>query len=247
MSRVRRLMTAGRPLLSPAMRRPAVVLAAAGVLVTVVPGILLAGQGQAGTVDGWIDGHLEARFNSQHIGDFAVLGSPKWVAAIVAVAVLACLLARRVRAALLVAIAVPLCGLLADHFLKELFDRRFGGSPTYPSGHTTAVAALALAAVVVLAGPSRPRLPAALRWALCAAVLAVVPVVAVALVIIHFHYFTDTVGGAGLSLTVVLLTALALDAAAAWLGARRRRGREPEQRQPDAGGISAHAGELPQA
>ena len=213
--------TAGRPLLFPAARRPAAVLIAACVIVTGAIGLLVAGHAGPGRVDGWIDGEIDARLGGHPLlADVNNLGDPRWVVVICTVAVLACLLARRYRAALLVAIAVPVAGGLADHILKPLVDRTNYGSLTYPSGHTTAVAAMALAAVLVLTGPSRPALPAALRGLLSAALLALIPLVAVSLVVVHYHFFSDTIGGAGLGAAVTLGTALGLDAAAARLGAR---------------------------
>jgi membrane-associated phospholipid phosphatase len=239
---------AGRPLLFPAARRGAAALAAASVLVTGVLGLLLAGHSGAGRVDGWIDGELDARLGSHpHIAVVINLGNPLWVVPICVVIAAACLAARRFRAALLVAIAVPLAGGLTDYVLKPLVDRTNYGSLTYPSGHTSAVAAMAVAGVVLLTGPGRPALPAAARWLLSAALLALIPWVAVGLVIAHFHFFSDTIGGAGVAIAVVLGTALALDGAAAWLGARAappgREGAGP----PDRGGISERARELPRA
>jgi membrane-associated phospholipid phosphatase len=218
---------AGRPLLWPAARPAAVAVVAACVIVTAVLGILLAGQTRPGQVDRWVDAHLEARISaSSLIGRSADLGNPNWVVIICAAAVLACLLARRFRAALLVSIAVPVAGGLTDDVLKPLIHRTFTGDLLYPSGHTTAAAAMAVAAVVVLTGPGRPPLPAPLRWLVSAVLLAVIPVVATGLVVIHYHYFTDTVGGAGVGIAVALGTALGLDAAAAWIGARAASARE---------------------
>jgi membrane-associated phospholipid phosphatase len=235
--------TAGRPLLY----RPAWPTAAAAVIacviVTAVLGVLLAGHPEPGRVDRWIDGHLEARFGDHSLlAHSAYLGDPYWVAGICTAAVLACVLGRRLRAALLVLIAVPAAIVLTDSILKPLIDRTFYGNLTYPSGHTTAVATMAVAAAVVLTGPARPPLPAAVRWLLSAAVLAVIPVVAAGLVVIHYHYFTDTIGGAGVGTAVALATALGLDAAAAGLAARRA----PARREPAGrSGISAGARELP--
>jgi membrane-associated phospholipid phosphatase len=243
--RLQRLRTAGRPLLHPAARPAAAAVIIACVIVTAVLGIALAGHTQPGRADRWIDGHLEARVSGDGLAAHsAYLGNPNWVAVICAAAVLACVLGRRFRAALLVIIAVPAAVVLTDHILKPLIDRTFYGNLTYPSGHTTAVTTMAVAAAVVLTGPARPPLPAAVRWLLAAAVLAVIPVVAVGLVVIHFHYFTDTIGGAGVGTAVALGTALGLDAAAAWLAARGA----PARREPAGrSGISAGATELPRA
>jgi membrane-associated phospholipid phosphatase len=237
---------AARLLLFPAARRPAAAVAIAGVIITVSLGLVLAGHSHPGPVDAWVDGELNARLGGHpRLTDIIYLGDPSWVVVICAVAVVACLLARRFRGALLVAIAVPVAGALCDDVLKPLFDRTaFVGAPIYPSGHTAAVTTMALAAVLVLTGPGRPALPAALRWLLSAGLLALIPLVAIALVLAHYHYFTDTVGGAGVGIAVALGTALGLDAAAARLGARAGPG-EPDPAGRD--GIPAPARELPRA
>lgn len=239
--------TAGRPLLYPAVRRPAAALAIAGVAVTTALGLLLAGHSQPGRVDGWVDGELGARLGSHpHLADVIYLGDPVWVVVICAAAVVACLLARRFRGALLVVIAVPAAGGLTDRILKPLVDRTVDGTPIYPSGHTAAVTVMAVAAVLVLTGPGRPPLPAALRGLLTAGLLALIPWVAIGLVIAHYHYFTDTIGGAGAGTAVVLGTALGLDAAAARLGARAAPG-APDPAGPAGRGIPAAARKLPRA
>ena len=225
-----RLRTAGRPLLYPAARRLAAALVIAAVVGPAALGLLLAGHSGPGRVDGWVDGQIDARLGRfPHLTDFIYLGDSLWVVVIAAAMVVACLLTRRFRGALLVAIAVPVAGGLTDHILKPLVDRTSNGALTYPSGHTAAVTTMAVAAVLVLTGPGRPPLPAAPRWLLSAALLALIPCVAVGLVIAHYHFFTDTIGGAGLGITVVLGTALGLDAAAARRapGPLRRAARAP--------------------
>jgi membrane-associated phospholipid phosphatase len=229
--------TAGRPLLWPAARLALAAVIAGCVVVTAVLGVLLVGHTQPDRVDRWADGHLQAAISAHSlIARSAYLGDPNSVVLISTAAVLACVLGRRFRAALLVIIAFPVAGVLTDHILKPLVGRTDSGYLIYPSGHTTAAATMAVAAVVVLTGPGRPPLPAALRWLLSAALLALIPVVAAGLVVLRYHYFTDTVGGAGVGITVVLGTALGLDAAAAWLGARAAPARgEPAGRD----GVSA--------
>jgi membrane-associated phospholipid phosphatase len=226
--------TAVRPLLYPAARRPAAALVIACVIITGVLGGLVAGQSRADRFDARADGRISAWLGGHpRFTDIIYLGDPLWVVVICAVAVAALLLARRWRGALLVAIAVPLAGGLTDHILKPLFDRTSQGALEYPSGHTTAVTTMVVAAVIVLTGPGRPRLPAGLRWGLTAALLALIPWVALGLVIAQYHYFTDTIGGAGVGTTVALGTALGLDAAAARLR-RRVRPEAPARADPAA-------------
>jgi membrane-associated phospholipid phosphatase len=238
--------TAGRPLLHPAARRPAAALVIACVVVTAALGLLLAGHSRPGPVDGWVDGQLDARLGRYpQLAAVNNLGDPLWVVVIAAAAVAACLLTRRFRGALLVAIAVPAAGGLTDHILKPVVDRTSNGALTYPSGHTAVVTTMAVAAVLVLTGPGRPPLPAAPRWLLSAALLALIPCVAVSLIIAQYHYFTDTIGGAGVGIAVVLGTALGLDAAAARLGARTAPSGPDPADPAGRDGIPAAARELP--
>jgi membrane-associated phospholipid phosphatase len=139
------------------------------------------------------------------------LGEPLWVTVICVVAGLACLVTRRYRGLLLVAIAVPLAGGITEYVLKPLFHRTIDGFLAFPSGHVTAVTAMAVSFALLLTGPSGPPLYPALRWLTRAGALLTVASVAVGVVIAHYHYFTDTIGGACVGTGTVLATALLLD------------------------------------
>lgn len=207
------------------------------------------------TVQPWVHTHLGGH---QIIANTRLIGNPKRVTIICAVLFGGCLLLRRVRGALLIAIAVPLAGAITEFALKPLFDRKMDGFLAYPSGHVTGVSAMAVAVLVLLVGPARPPLPAPVRWLLVAVVTLVVLAVMVAVIALHDHYFTDTVGGVAVGTATVLLTAMALD----WLTARggtrlgflrgsRRNARlgDPDS-EPDlgaSGGISEAARRLPPA
>jgi membrane-associated phospholipid phosphatase len=139
------------------------------------------------------------------------LGDPHTVTWIATALVLGCLATRRWRGAVLVAVSVPAATALTEFLLKPLIDRNYQGALEFPSGHSTAVFALACASAVLLAGPARTRIGAALRLLLALAAFGVAGAVAAALVDLQFHYFTDTVGGAAVGIGVVLATTLILD------------------------------------
>jgi uncharacterized protein (DUF427 family)/membrane-associated phospholipid phosphatase len=216
-----------RPLLSRPARRLAVTLVAACVVVIGVLGALVARQSQAGWLDAGIDASIKARL-AAHLGaamDVVGLGNPGETTIICAILVLACLALRRFRGALLVAVSVPLASGITELVLKPAFGRTMGGALSYPSGHETGVSAMAVTVIVLLLGPSRPPLPAWLRWVLAVAVAAVLPVLSVCLVGVGYHYLTDTIGGAAVGTGTVLATALGLDALVTRLAARRRNDR----------------------
>jgi membrane-associated phospholipid phosphatase len=233
---------AGRALLSPGARRPAAITAAACVAGLAVLGVLVAHQSRAGVLDTRIDGWIMRLLGHRDkiIMAMRALGSPRYATIGCVAAVLACALARRYRGALLVAIVVPLASAITEFVLKPIIGRTFVGFLSYPSGHVTGAAALAISLIVVLSGPSRPPLPAAARWPLAALPALAVVAVTLAVVAGQYHYFTDTVGGAAVAVATGLVTALVVDGAAA----RRARRRAAAQR-PAAGGISTAVRELP--
>ncbi len=222
-----------RSLLTPGPR-PAVAWAVVGCAVLIAAlGAWVAHRTQAVWPDTWIDPLIRVRPGTgKSAKALRSLGDPAWATGCCVVTVAACALARRYRAALLAALAVPAASALTEFALKPLIHRTIEGYLAFPSGHVTAVSALAVALVVLLAGPSRPPLPAAARWAAGVLAVAIVVAVAFAMVALGDHYATDTVGGAAVGTGMVLATALAIDAAAGAL-ARRRERRLAEQR--DAG------------
>lgn len=215
-----------RPLLTAAARPLAATVVVACLAVTALLGALVWHQTQAGWLDGSVDLRVRAAAGGHwRLLDFVVLfGRSAQVTVMAAVLTLACVAARRWRGAVLVAIAVPAAGALTEFLLKPLFGRLLSGQLSYPSGHTTGVIALAVTFAVLLADPSRPRLPAAVRLLLAALAFLAAGAVAVAVVALGLHYFTDTIGGAATGTAVVLLTALSIDSAAGWLHRAHRRG-----------------------
>jgi membrane-associated phospholipid phosphatase len=235
----------GRRLLSPGSRPVALAAVAACVIVVAALGAWVAHRTQATSVDRPIDAWLTSHLG--HDSGFVVttraLGNPRWVTGGCVAAVLACLVTRRYRGALLVAIAVPLAGAITEFALKPLFDRTITGFLAFPSGHVTGVSALAVPIVIVLIGPARPPWPAALRVLLAAVTLLALVSVALSVVAGHWHYFTDTIGGAAVGIATALLTALALDGLSLRLARRRPAAPDSSAR----GGITETAGGLPRA
>ncbi len=215
-----------RRLLTPGARPLAATVVVACLAVTALLGALVWHQTQAGWLDGAVDLRVRAAIGGHwRLLDFVVLfGRSAQVTVLAAVLTLACVAARRWRGAVLVALAVPAAGALTEYLLKPFVGRLLSGSQSYPSGHTTGVIALAVTFAVLLAGPSRPRLPAAVRLLLAALAFLAAGAVAVAVVALGLHYFTDTIGGAATGTAVVLLTALIIDSVAGLLHRAHRRG-----------------------
>ncbi len=201
------------PLLSAAIRPQAAALLAVCAAVTALLGLWLMHQSQASGLDSVIDWGLRVNLYRQRAILIRIvdLADPRQATEITVALVLACLLTRRWRGALLAAVAIPAAGALTENLLKPLFDRTAQGHLEFPSGHSTGAFAMAAVSVVLLLGPLRPRLPDTLRQFLAVAVALTAAGVAVAVVALDFHYFTDTVAGAAVGTGVVLAIALLLD------------------------------------
>jgi membrane-associated phospholipid phosphatase len=201
------------PLLPAAIRPLAVALLAVGVAVTALLGLWLMHQSQTGWLDSVIDRGLRVDLYRHRaiLIRLGELADPLQTTEITVALVLACLLTRRWRGALLAAVAIPAAGALTEYLLKPLFDRTAQGHLEFPSGHSTGAFAMAAVCVVLLLGPQRPRLPDTLRKLLAVAAVLTAAGVAVAVVALGFHYFTDAVAGAAVGTAVVLATALLLD------------------------------------
>lgn len=202
-----------RPLLTGAAHSVATSVLVACVAITALLGTLFAHRGQAGALDAAVDARIQSGLGGQRriLNDLAGLGDLMPVIVMTAALVLVCLVTRRWRGAVLVAVAVPAAAGASELALKPLIDRTLMGDLSFPSGHETRVFALAAAFAVLLTSPVWPRIPAAVRLFLAAAVLLAACVVAVALVGLDQHYFTDTVAGAAVGTAVVLATAIILD------------------------------------
>jgi undecaprenyl-diphosphatase len=204
---------------------PAAVVSAACCLVVVA----LLGAGVRTDFDPQLD--LDATLSEAlYVGDaragaldwlLAVLTAPglSWIRLLVFLPVVVVLLRRRllwtagwvVTAVVLVA---PLTTLLKEYFGRVRPDFAEGGaryeSLSYPSGHSSGIAALVTVALV-LAWPLLAA--AARRWALAAGVLLVV-LVGLTRMWLGVHYLSDVVGGWALGAGWSLLTALVFGAVA---------------------------------
>lgn len=191
-------------------------LAGCAVLVAVL-GVLFAHQATAGWFDravdspviAWTGGHRGLALGIAYSGTLIPAG-------LVTAAIAAgCLLAGRLTGAVLAVAAVPAAVGLVEGLLKPLIHRTYRGDLVYPSGHTTAVFALAtVLTVLLLIPPDRqraPRAPRALRILIPAAAAALACLVAVAVTGLRWHYFTDTAAGAAVGIGTVLALALILD------------------------------------
>ena len=243
-----RRQAAPRPLLPPALCLPAAVLITGCAVVTASLALAFAGQGRADALDAAVDRTIRDSIGG-HPGPLhllADLGGQEMVTITTVALVVACLVARRWRGAALAGLAVPAASALTESVLKPFIDRTIGGSPGYPSfpsGHATAMFALATTCTVLLAGPSRPRLPGVLRLLLGLGALLIAAAVGIAMVSLGYHYFTDIVAGTAVGIGMVLLTALLIDWAADSLRARRARrraGGPPVTSRPDPQSMTGH-------
>ena len=201
------------PLLASAARPVVTAVVTLSATVTAILGALFAHRARAGWLDAAIDAQVRASLGGHRalLNRVAALGTPIPVIAMTAALVLACLVTRRWRGAVLVAVAVPAAQAVTELLLKPLIGRTLGGSLSFPSGHATSVFALATAVAILLAGPLRPPIPATARLLLALAAVLAAGAVAIAVVGLGYHYFTDTVGGATVAIGMVLAIALMLD------------------------------------
>jgi membrane-associated phospholipid phosphatase len=198
-----------------------VLLACCSILVAVL-GVVFAHQAKADWFDHAADSPIIA-WLGPHQGLALWLahpGAPKPTAVLTAAIVVACLLTGRLNGAILAAAAVLAADGLVEALVKPLVHRTYDGAVVYPSGHTTAIVALA-ATVTVLLIPPRPAKAGVLRVLVVAAAWILVGVVAIAVIGLQWHYFTDTVAGAAVGIGTVCGLALILDLPSArWLLAR---------------------------
>ncbi len=204
---------AARTLLPSGARRPAALIAACCLVLTLVLGVLTAHSSRPGRVDATVDSWIQRTFGVHH-GIMLLLedvGKPAEVTILTLVIVLVCLAARRVNGAVLTAVSAVEFAVLTEFVVKPAVGRTLGGYLVYPSGHTGAAFTLATVIVVLLLNPSRRELSRPVKVAVAAGVALVGSAVAVAMISLHAHYFTDTIGGAALAIGVVLTTTFLLD------------------------------------
>jgi membrane-associated phospholipid phosphatase len=203
----------GEPLLAASVRLRVGALVAGCAVLVVALGVLFAGQRTAGPFDhavdapvvGWFTGH-------ERLARWLVAPGSLYPAIVIsAVIVAACLLAGRLNGALLGAAAVPVAEVFSKKVFKPLVDRTLLGGISYPSGHTTAIVALAATLTVLLLGPVRRARARPARVLILTVAYAVVAGVALGLIGLRWHYFTDTVAGAAVGIGTVAGLALILD------------------------------------
>lgn len=210
----------GNPLLDPAARVWAGVIAACCAVLVIVLGVIFAHQTAADRFDhavdspviSWLDRHPGLA------GWLAFPGSLHAAVPLTAAVVAGCLLARRLNGAVLAAVAVPAAVGVNDGLCKPLFHRTYLGILSYPSGHAATMSALAATLVILLyVGPhsAKARVPRVVVWS---AGWAAAVVVAAGVIGLRWHYFTDTVAGAAVGTGTACGLALLLD-----LPARLRR------------------------
>jgi undecaprenyl-diphosphatase len=201
-----------RPVLSAYLRRPAVVLIVLALLVLTVLALRYAHQEAAGRLDRTLDGYLrtQLRRDQRLTGALVTLAQPPQAAIVLAAVAGVAALARRWSGVILTLGGTLSAVTITEVILKPLVGRLRYGHLTFPSGHTSAVAAIAIATAILLLGAQRPSSVALrLMASLAAAVVAVS--VAVALIAQHVHYATDTVAGCCVAVVTVLGLALILD------------------------------------
>ncbi|MDT7596127.1 MAG: hypothetical protein QOJ06_1673 [Pseudonocardiales bacterium] len=209
-----------RPLLGERVRGPAVLVIALAIIVIVVFGMRYADQDMPGHLDRSLDAlirhalHREQPITAALVG----LGNPGQATVLVAAVAGAAAIARRWAGVLLTIVGTVTAVAITDLILKPLIGRLSYGHLSFPSGHTTVVAAVAFATAILIAGARWPR-SMILRLVVGLAAVAVAVCVAISLVALRVHYATDTVAGYCVALATVLAVAFCLD----FFGPRFRR------------------------
>jgi membrane-associated phospholipid phosphatase len=203
-----------RRLLPPATRPWAAVVVVACAALTTAMGVAVRHRTAASHLDTVVATRIEAALgpDAPLLAALVHLGDPVPVLVLCGLLGWWCLRMRRRRGAVLVAVGVPAAAVLTQVLLKPLINRTLLGGLSFPSGHATAVFALAVVTAVLLADPPPPGPAPRTRAVLAAAALLAALAVAIGLVLLDFHYASDVVAGAAVGTGVVLLTALAVDA-----------------------------------
>lgn len=201
-----------RPLLARRVRGLAVAIIALAIIVIAVLGMRYADQDVPGSLDRSLDALITHRLGRDQpiTRVLTTLGDPAQTAILVAAVAGAAAAARRWSGVLLAIVGTLAAATITELILKPLIGRLRFGTLTFPSGHTTAVAAVAVAAAILIVGARWPR-SAALRVLAGLAAIGVAVGVAISLVAQHVHYLTDTVAGYCVAVATVLTLALGLD------------------------------------
>ena len=210
--------SAYRPLLAQRVRRPAVVVIVLAIIAIAVLGVSYADQELPGHLDRSLDALIRSQLGPDQpiTGVLVSLGNPAQAAILVAAVAGAAAAARRWSGVLLTILGTVTAVAITELILKPLVGRLRYGHLTFPSGHTTAVAAIAFATAILIGGARWPR-SAAVRILAGLAPVVLAVGVAISLVAEHIHYATDTVAGYCVALATVLAVALCLDSLWAWI------------------------------
>ncbi len=224
----------GRPLLAGSARPRAVTLLACCAVLVAVLGALFAHQAKADWLDHTIDAPVITWLGG-HQGLALWLAAPGSLipaGALSAVIAVTCLLTGRLNGAVLAAAAVPVAVEMDEGLFKPLVHRTYLGVLSYPSGHATAMFAIAAVVAVLLFSSAQPAKTATLRVLILAAACVLGVIVAVAVIALRYHYFTDTVAGAAVAAAAVCGLALILDLPTArrWLARACRQQADPAAR-----------------
>lgn len=194
--------------------RPALLAVVTGAIVlTVVLGFRYAGQVTPGRLDRQLDGlahwtldipvwgYIDVYFHQ--MGDH-----PNAVALVFAVA-LAAGLVRGPAGVALALVGVGAAVALTELVIAPLVGRYHGADLSYPSGHVTAVSALAAVVVVVLVGRARIT---GIRLLGSLIAVGIAAASSLAVVAEETHYSTDAAAGWCVAVATVLSTAMVIDA-----------------------------------
>jgi len=195
------------------LRLPAAVLLAVCVAVTVLLAIGFAGHTQPSRLDAAVDPALQDSLGRVIVllNVVDVAGTLIPVSLMTLALTVACLVTRRWSGAVLALVATPAASAGTEYVLKPLVDRTLRGYLSFPSGHATAMFALAATCAVLLLDPPGHRVSGAIRLLLASLALLAATTVALGMVARLSHYFTDAVAGAAVGTGVVLACALTLD------------------------------------
>ncbi|HKS51699.1 MAG TPA: phosphatase PAP2 family protein [Pseudonocardiaceae bacterium] len=211
-----------RPLLAGRARGSAVVVILLAITVIAVLGMRYADQEAAGRLDLTLDTYIRDRFQRDNLitAGLVSLGNPAPAALLTAVVASAAAAARRWAGVVLTLGGTVTAVVITELILKPLIGRLRYGHLSFPSGHTTAVCSVAIAAVLMLATARRPG-SAVLRLVASLIPVVVAGSVAIALVARHVHYATDTLAGCCVAAATVPALALVIDSLALHAQSRR--------------------------
>ncbi|WP_375486898.1 phosphatase PAP2 family protein [uncultured Jatrophihabitans sp.] len=197
------------PLLSPAWRRRARVVALVGLAVFLALAVLTF-HGRSTSVDSWVFRKLPGLIRPQTASFLLQFTEPAVSVVLLALLVVLAASARRFDVVVLAVVAPVLGTLLASDVAKPLIHRTLfdGTVGSFPSGHQTGVTCTA---TVLLVAFGQLPLHRAARYVLAGVLLVWVVITAVALTRYYYHYATDTLGAIGLSVAVVLGLSTLLD------------------------------------